>query len=322
MIYLNCFYKLKDDVWFVVKPDKSEDADYCLAYRCKEYMTMENTRSLLYCEYLPIGKPFYVAAEKLQAGEFLNECCLGCMYCQFLTAYQTGFYLPMDKLSSVNVKFVYLACDLRAGLLQSPPKAQIPDCNYKCSSIPKMSVVNLSQFDVKAQLKELSSQRNCFKISAETFYLAPNLFEKLAAMISPDEAIYLGSGYSMLGGRRIFHDTAEDYLNCEGSDTHCIRLSGKNASRDLYCVLQSELHSLKYKVICIPSLELGIFADDESAGNRFGNYGYTVYASKKLADEIFKLEKYEAENAPDIGNVFLQATITPKEILTCSNRNV
>ena len=285
MIDLDFMYKIDGRIVYVsgTAPEEHDGNLLITAYECIP-CSDENNGSLFYSGFLPAGKPFMLNVKELEKAENINEPCLTCIYCKRVE----------QTKPNGNERYLFSSCELRAGIAADyyDRGFLFADCLYRLTEKPFTPVeTNAHGFDVKAYFRLLSKTYKPMHIKG--FYmLMPSVFEHLVSLVQPDEPIYLATGESLVEGRRFVHEEMSEYLENARPDVDTICLKAKNASKELYGYLNSDLMDIFYSLVCIPSLDLAVYADDWTDGR-----GITIFAQEELTEMIAKENQIEREAA-------------------------
>lgn len=291
MVYINCFYKSKDSVYYI--------ADRCkrlhtpcygmyIAYNCR-YNETANVNSLFHLEYIPYGKPVLLTESLLASAENLNDCCLDCIYCYDS---ETKSRLDINR----DDKNIRLYCDLRLGCAQETIGEMFPNCKYSCARQPSREAITKTHVGFKGMFRQIAESNERFEIPINCSFLSPNAFEALVSRMDANDVIYFGSGRSLIdNGKSEYAQTADEYLAHHGEDIDCVCIRAQDASKELYCGFLRNDRADDHRVVCVPSLATAVFSDDESVGVAPYNWGYghTLFAPKEIVEMLNLIEQNE-----------------------------
>lgn len=272
MIYLNCFYMLDDNVFFISGEAMLNGRHVLIANKCVSNDASDYGNSVMDNKYRITDEKLLIDADAFHNAENLSEKCLKCEYCR-------------NTLLN-NYHYGTLSCSLHKRIVPEKREVMIPECEYGLFPLDFKPEKNKPEYDIKKFFRNVTTKHQGVFIPTDYCTIPQEVFLSLVGLMDPNEKIYFGTGrsYDVHNDKGLYHETAQDYLSNPEKDKEVLCFLAKNFSKGTYDFLANEQSTDKiYNVIAIPCLELACFGDDESNGYE---YGFMLYAPALIIKKV------------------------------------
>lgn len=283
---LNCYYKFGGKVLFTTGVVQKDGELFFAAAECKEASNDCSCGAIASGALRRLGNTCLIPADRLEGCEMLNSPCLDCIYCTQLKAYAGK---DGDDPALAGVKQLF--CGISSGFTEHDD-VPVPDCDYHRTTVPECKALPLPEgFDIKAEIKRIAA-RSGFYTNPDMPCIPPNVFMRICSLMEPDDPVFLGSGDSAEDYFAVMHESLSDYLEHPGRDADVLCIRAGDATKELYAYIMSEQSKTPRYALLAPSIGLAAYENDITIDNYY-NYGYSVYAPKKILTALLEEEKEE-----------------------------